>query len=168
MASKLFLKKINNEIKKYAKEDFKFPNLILRPQENNLIEWYFLIYDLKDTPFENGYYFGQILLNENYPLKAPDFIVKTPNGRFEINKKICTSFSAFHNNEFTTTWNILTMMEGLISFFTEDNKELQKGIGFIDTSIEEKKILASQSKDWNLNNETFKTIFHDFEELIKN
>ena len=74
MASKLCLKRLSKEILMYEKENFKFPNLILRHQEDNILLWYFIVYDLKETPFENGVYFGKILLDEQYPLKPPNFI----------------------------------------------------------------------------------------------
>ena len=57
MASKLCLKRLNKEILMYQKEKFKFPNLILRHQEDDILLWYFIVYDLKETPFENGVYF---------------------------------------------------------------------------------------------------------------
>lgn len=159
----IFNKRIQNEIKLYKKENFTFPNLYLRPNIDNLQEWYFIVYDLKDTPFENGYYFGKIILQTTYPLKPADFIFITPNGRFEPNKKICTSFSGFHPESHTSTWNILTMMQGIISFMTD--KEDIKGIGFTETSNEEKIELSKQSLDWNKKNEIFINIFKDFDNL---
>lgn len=149
MATKLCLKRLNREIAMYQKENFKFPNLILKPKEDNLLIWYFIVYDLKDTPYEGGFYFGKVVLPREYPLKAPDFIFYTPNGRFETNKKICTTFSSYHQDTYTSTWNILTMMEGLISFMTEDNTV---GVGSINTSDIEKKRLAQESMTWNNNN----------------
>lgn len=165
MANKLCLKRLSKEIMMYKNENFKFPNLILRPQEDNLLKWYFIVYDLKDTPFENGIYFGKVLLPNEYPLKPPDFIFITPNGRFETDKKICTTFSAYHMETYTSTWNILTMMEGMISFMTDENPD--KGVGYIDTSPQEKNQLAKDSLKWNLQNNEFRKIFHDINELIE-
>lgn len=159
----IFNKRIQNEIKLYSKENFTFPNLYLRPNTNNLYEWYFIVYDLKETPFENGFYFGKILLNKEYPIKPADFIFLTPNGRFETNKKICTSFSGFHPESHTSTWNILTMMQGIISFMTD--KENIEGLGFKESTDEEKIDLANKSLFWNKKNEIFNNIFKDFEKL---
>jgi len=159
----LFNKRINNELKLYSKENFKFPNLYIRVNESNLQEWFFIVYDLKETSFEGGYFFGKILLASTYPLKPADFIFITPNGRFEVNKKICTSFSGFHPESHTSTWNILTMMQGIISFMTD--KENIEGIGFLNTSDDEKKMFAKNSLDWNKKNELFKNIFQDFDNL---
>ena len=159
----IFNKRIQNEIKLYQKENFIFPNLYLRPNYKNLQEWFFIVYDLKETPFEGGFYFGKVILQDTYPLKPADFVFITPNGRFEQNKKICTSFSGFHPESYTSTWNILTMMQGIISFMTD--RENISGIGFVDSTDEEKKILAENSADWNKKNEIFNNIFSDFDSL---
>lgn len=164
MASKLCLKRLNKEILMYQKENFKFPNLILRHQEDDILLWYFIVYDLKETPFENGVYFGKILLDEQYPLKPPNFIFITPNGRFETNKKICTTFSAYHQETYTSTWNIMSMMQGMISFMTDIVPDT--GIGSIKTSNTERINLAKMSLNWNKQNEYFNKIFPDIDNLI--
>lgn len=162
MTTKIGKKRIMSEINMYQKENFTFPNLLLRPDTNNMLLWYFIVYDLKDTPYENGFYFGKIILPPEYPFKAPDFIFLTPNGRFETGKKICTSFSAFHPESFTSAWNILTMMEGLVSFMTDEvNTDETNGIGSIYTDKNHRKILANDSMNWNKNNNEFTTVFGD-------
>lgn len=166
MTNKLFLKRISKEILMYKNDEFKFPNLILRYNENDLLKWYFIVYDLKDTEFENGIYFGKILLPSEYPLKPPDFIFITPNGRFQTEKKICTTFSAYHQETYTSTWNILTMMEGMISFMTDKNPDI--GLGSIETTIDDKHQFAKDSLSWNLRHTEFIKIFPDINELIKN
>lgn len=166
MTNKLFLKRISKEILMYKNDNFKFPNLILRYNEDDLLKWYFIVYDLKDTAFENGIYFGKITLPSEYPLKPPDFIFITPNGRFQTEKKICTTFSAYHQETYTSTWNILTMMEGMISFMTDLNPDI--GLGSMESTIEDKQQFAKDSLEWNLRNLEFVKIFPDINELIKN
>lgn len=150
----------------YKNDNFKFPNLILRYNENDLLKWYFIVYDLKDTEFENGIYFGKIILPSEYPLRPPDFIFITPNGRFQTEKKICTTFSAYHQETYTSTWNILTMMEGMISFMTDLKPDI--GLGSMESTTEDKKQFANSSLAWNLRNSEFIKIFPDINELIKN
>ena len=164
MVSRLCLKRLNKEISMYQKENFSFPNLILRPKESDLLTWFFIVHDLQETPFEGGIYFGKILLDEQYPLKPPNFIFITPNGRFETNKKICTTFSAYHQETYTSTWNIMSMMEGMISFMTDKNPD--KGIGSLETTDEEKCRLAENSLEWNKSNDIFISTFHDIDTLI--
>ena len=166
MVSKLFVKRISKEIIMYKKDNFKFPNLILRYKEDDLLKWYFIVYDLKDTVFENGVYFGKISLPNEYPLRPPDFVFITPNGRFQVDKKICTTFSGYHQETYTSTWNILTMMEGMISFMTDNDPD--RGVGSVESTLEEKKSLANSSLDWNLKNGEFIKIFPDINKLIIN
>jgi ubiquitin-protein ligase len=157
--SKVTLKRIQNEIKMYSKDNFSYPNLIIKPNQDNLFIWYFVVHSLFDTPYENGIYLGTVIINDGYPFKAPDFKFFTPNGRFEINKKICTSFSAFHNESYSSAWNILTMTSGLISFMTEEVSEINNGIGSIYTTTDERKRLANESIQWNHNNDVYNKYF---------
>lgn len=159
--NKLFTKRILNEIKMYEKELFKFPNLILRPSDD-ITKWYFIIYDLKETLFENGVYLGSITIPDDYPLKPPDFKILTPNGRFKTNTVICTTFSKFHMDIYSSAWNILTMTQGMISFMTENGT----GIGSIGSTDAEKVKLANESLEWNKNNIIFKNEFPDYESIL--
>ena len=165
MASRLCLKRLNKEILMYKKDNFSFPNLILRPDESNILLWYFIVHDLQDTPFDGGVYFGKIHLDEQYPLKPPNFYFITPNGRFKTNMKICTTFSAYHQETYTSTWNIMTMMEGMISFMTDLNPDA--GVGSINTTQEERQTLAKNSMEWNKANEIFQRIFPDADTILK-
>lgn len=158
MTSKLSKKRITNEIRNYTKENFQFPNLVLKPDIDNIYIWYFLVHGLLDTPYEGGVYFGKITLPDNYPFAPPDFVFLTPNGRFQTNKKICTTFSSYHKETFSTAWNILTMMSGLISFMTEEATP-DTGIGSIMTSVEEREAFAEMSVPWNLDNDLFLQVF---------
>lgn len=166
MTTRIGQRRLKKEIQMYEKENFKFPNLILRADEADMLKWFFIVYDLKETPFEGGVYFGKILLPEEYPLKPPDFIFMTPNGRFETDKKICTSFSGFHRDTYTSAWNIMTMMEGMISFMTDLSPEAT-GIASIETSEKDKQELAKNSLEWNKSNEQFLRIFEDVDKILE-
>jgi len=160
MASKLCIKRIRNEMRMYSQDDYRFPNLILKPKESDILTWYFIVHDLQDTPFEGGVYYGKIKLPTEYPLKPPDFYFITPNGRFETNKKICTTFSSYHQETYASTWNIMSMMQGLISFMTDPPSSLEtRGIGYIETTDEKKRELAKESMVYNNGDNTFKDVF---------
>lgn len=161
----IFTKRMNKEILLYQKDNFTFPNLIIQPSES-LDVWYFLIHGFNDTPYDKGLYLGKVLLPKNYPFTAPNFVFLTETGRFEMNMKICTSFSGFHNNTFSPAWNIASMCSGLVSFMT-DNKNISesRGIGGIyDVSDEAVKKIAKESVGKMFKNEIF--IKH-FKELYK-
>lgn len=164
-----FIKRVNKEIQLYQKSNFVFDNIILQYKEDDLYTWYFLIYNLKDTDYKNGVYLGTISLPHNYPFKAPDFKFLTYTGRFEINKKLCTTFSGFHNDQWCPSWNIYSMCDGLISFMTDPQNTLEsKGIGGIETTKEEKQNIANCSRLIIKNNEIFNKYFKSYEDIIFN
>lgn len=161
-----FLKRINKEIQLYKRDNFCFPNLILQPSDDLHI-WYFIIYDLKDTDYEGGIFLGKVILPEKYPFKAPEFIFLTENGRFEVNKKICTSFSGFHPELYSPSWNILSMLTGLVSFINDDQDSVEsKGIGGIVTSKEEKRKICQASIEIIKNHSIVLTYFKDHLHLL--
>jgi ubiquitin-protein ligase len=170
--SSSFNKRLSKEIQLYQKDNFKFPNLILKPTDD-LALWYFVVYDLQDTDYVNGVYLGKVILPPKYPFKAPDFQFLTPSGRFEINKKLCTSFTGYHQELYSPSWNIASMCAGLISFMTDSTDRIEsKGIGGIHTTPEIKKETASKSREYVKNNpfvwnifETYFTEYYDILEL---
>lgn len=169
--SSSFNKRLSKEIQLYQKDNFQFPNLILKPSEADLGIWYFVVHDLKDTEYEDGIYLGKVILPPKYPFKAPDFQFLTPSGRFEINKKLCTSFTGYHPELYSPSWNIASMCAGLISFMTDSTDLLEsKGIGGIDSSPEKKKQIAQESKDYIKNNinilDIFETYFKEYYEVL--
>ena len=67
-------------------------------------------------------------------MNPPNIIFKTLNGRFELNKKICLTFTSFHKETWDSTWNIRTMILGVISIMHTD----MPMIGGLVTSAETK------------------------------
>jgi ubiquitin-protein ligase len=155
----MFLKRINKEIQLYKKDNFSFPNLIIQPSDN-LHTWYFIIHGLVDTDYTGGVFLGKVLLPEKYPLNPCDFILLTPTGRFEIDKKLCTSFSGFHKDLYSPSWNICSMLTGLFSFMTDNQDTAEsQGLGGIKTSKEEKEKIAKESQNYIKNNKHILEIF---------
>ncbi|VDO49618.1 unnamed protein product [Onchocerca flexuosa] len=87
-----------------------------QPLEDNLFEWHFTVRGPKDTDFEGGIYHGRILLPIDYPMKPPSVIMLTPNGRFQLNQKICLSISGHHPESWQPSWSIRTALLALIGF----------------------------------------------------
>lgn len=115
------------------------------PIEDNLFEWHFTVRGPPDTEFEGGFYHGRILLPPQYPMQPPNIILLTPNGRFEVNKKICLSISGYHPETWQPSWSIRTALLALIAFMPT------KGVGTIgslDYTPEERKTLAQKSQNW--------------------
>eukprot|EP01129_Flabellula_baltica_P017701 TRINITY_DN98_c0_g1_i4.p1 TRINITY_DN98_c0_g1~~TRINITY_DN98_c0_g1_i4.p1 ORF type:complete len:257 (+),score=62.73 TRINITY_DN98_c0_g1_i4:557-1327(+) len=113
-----------------------------------LFEWHFTFRGPRGTEFEGGIYHGRILLPAEYPLKPPDVIFLTPNGRFEVNKKICLSISSYHKETWLPSWSIRTALLALIGFMPTPGNG---AIGALDVPENERRYLARKSKTWVCN-----------------
>jgi len=112
------------------------------PLENDMFEWHFTIRGADQTEFEGGVYHGRILLPPEYPFKPPHIMFLTPSGRFEVNKKVCLSFSAYHPELWQPAWGIRLILEALISFLPAP---AGGSVGALNWSSEERRRLAKQS-----------------------
>jgi len=115
------------------------------PLEENLFEWHFTVRGPEDTDFQGGIYHGRIIVPAEYPMKPPDIIFLTPNGRFEVGKKICLSVTGYHQETWQPSWSIRTVLLAIIGFMPSPG---QGTIGSLDYSPEERRALASRSRDW--------------------
>ncbi|BES91663.1 ubiquitin-conjugating enzyme E2 [Nesidiocoris tenuis] len=115
------------------------------PLEDNLFEWHFTVRGAPATEFENGVYHGRIILPNEYPMKPPNIILLTPNGRFEVNKKICLSISGYHPETWQPSWSIRTALLALIAFMPTNGTGT---IGSLDYTPDERKALARRSQNW--------------------
>jgi len=143
------VKRINGDLRRFKEEDPKYFDIY--PNPDNILEIYFLLYGRENTDYEGGKYIGKIIHSPEYPKKAPDYILFTPNGRFEINRKICLTNSGFHQDYWApAAWNLVTLLEGLSSIWHSDAKEDKLGIGHI-TSLDKLiiKDYAEKSHDFN-------------------
>jgi len=116
------------------------------PLEDNLFEWHFTVRGPGDTDFQGGIYHGRIIVPAEYPMKPPDIIVLTPNGRFEVGKKICLSISGHHPETWQPSWSIRTALLAIIGFMPTP---AQGTIGSLDYSPEERRRLARRSSEWS-------------------
>lgn len=111
------------------------------PLETDLFEWHFTVRGPPDTAFEGGVYHGRILLPPEYPLKAPEIIMLTPNGRFEVGTRICLSVTSHHDETWQPSWGIRTILTALIGFMPSK----PEGIGALDFPDEDRRVLAAKS-----------------------
>lgn len=161
MVSKLTLSRLKKELKFMHDEP---PELIhARPDERNMLIWHYLLQGPPDTVFEGGWYWGRLRFPKNYPMGPPTITMTTPNGRFEINKRLCLSMSDFHPETWEPSWTISTVLTGLLSFMCEDTRTA----GSIETTSSVKKRFAKDSVEYNSSQEEFTFIYPDFEELIQ-
>ena len=116
----------------------------LFPIHSKLLEWHFSFTGMEGTPFEGGIYHGRILLHPEYPRKAPSISVMTPNGRWEVNKEICLSATAYHQETWDPNWTLRTLVMALRGHIITQPKE----IGGILTTPDRQRSLATSSKNW--------------------
>ncbi|KAG0682408.1 Ubiquitin-conjugating enzyme E2 6 [Pichia californica] len=132
------------------------PYIIARPSESNILDWHYIITGPPGTPYENGQYHGRITFPSDYPFKPPRIKMCTPSGRFEINQRLCLSMSDFHEESWNPSWSVATIITGLLSFMTGD----ERTTGSIVTSNSTKIQLAAKSKEYNTySNPAFKEVF---------
>ena len=142
--SRLTLKRLKGDFKLLKKDPHEFFEAY--PDEHNILVWYFIVKGPEFSDFNNGYYIGKIMHQPEYPLKPPDFMMLTPNGRFVEDKKICLSNSGYHSNEWSAMWNIKAILTGFLSIMLDD---VDNGISHIHRTKEERQLLANQSVRYN-------------------
>jgi ubiquitin-conjugating enzyme E2 J2 len=110
-----------------------------------------------EEDFADGYYHGVLELPEDYPFSPPKIRFFTQNGRFEVGKSICTTFTHYHKETWSSSWNIRTIITALISFMYAN----EKGIGGIFDSLTRRKNLAKKSLSNNIANPLFVSLFKE-------
>jgi ubiquitin-conjugating enzyme E2 J1 len=133
------VKRILAEARELASKNEDF---IAQPLEENIYEWHFTFRGAPDTDFEVGIYHGRIILPADYPMNPPAFIMMTPNGRFEVGKKICLSISSYHPETWRPCWSIRTAIAALVAFM---NTSSPGAIGSLECSSEQRKAFAKKS-----------------------
>lgn len=154
MVSRQAQKRLTKEYKSIAANPPPF--IEARPNEDNILEWHYVITGPPKTPYEGGQYHGMLRFPADYPFKPPSISIVTPNGRFACNTRLCLSMSDYHPDTWNPAWSVLTILTGLLSFMT--GSELTTGL-IVTTDIVKRK-LAAESKAWNLaENSRFVTTF---------
>eukprot|EP00040_Diaphanoeca_grandis_P025029 m.138226 g.138226 ORF g.138226 m.138226 type:complete len:297 (+) comp29978_c0_seq2:266-1156(+) len=136
------MKRIMREAKELSKATDQYH---AAPLEDNIFEWHFTIGGPTDTAFAGGRFHGRILLPNEYPMKPPSIVMLTPNGRFEVGRKICLSISAHHPESWQPSWSIRTMLMAVIAFLPTPGNG---AIGALDYTDDERNKLASKSIHW--------------------
>jgi ubiquitin-conjugating enzyme E2 J2 len=164
--NKITIKRINGDYKLFESSKPQFFDIL--PNKENILEINFLMYGRPNTPYQGGQYVGKIVHNPEYPRKAPDYYVHTPNGRFEVNKKICLTNSSYHQADWApAAWNLVSILEGFSSVWHSDIKEDKVGISHIaNAHVDQIKKYASQSISYNTSN--IEPIYSNFSKVINN
>lgn len=133
------------------------PYICAEPLPWNILEWHYVIQGPENTPYHGGFYHGSLVFTQQYPFKPPSIYMRTPNGRFQCNRRLCLSISDYHPDEWNPAWSVSSILTGLLSFMLEDGPAL----GTIITLPREKMQFAFESLEFNLKDSTFQTLFPD-------
>ncbi|EKM82968.1 hypothetical protein AGABI1DRAFT_111494 [Agaricus bisporus var. burnettii JB137-S8] len=146
------LNKNNSAVKRIMQEARELANdpstdYSAAPLEDDIFEWHCTLRGSPGTEFEGGLYHFRILLPAEYPFRPPSIMMLTPNGRFELNTKICISFTNYHEELWQPAWGVRTAIIGLQGFFPLKG-EAAVGVGSIEYPASERRRLAGLSREW--------------------
>jgi ubiquitin-conjugating enzyme E2 J2 len=136
------------------------PNIRAEPDPSNILECHFVLEGQKGTPYEGGTYHGKLMFPVDYPFKPPGILFLTPSGRFQPGEKICLSFSDYHPEAWNPIWHVAAILDATMSFMNEESSTT----GSLNTSIPERRRLASQSLAASCKNAAFRRMFPDLVE----
>lgn len=159
------------------------PYISAEPLPANILEWHYVVRGPKESPYYGGYYHGHLVFPSEFPFKPPAIYMRTPNGRFKTNTRLCLSISGnnnallllcvqtqnkinasffylrfykdFHPDTWNPAWSVATILTGLLSFMLEQTPTY----GSTVASVAERKQLARESLAFNLRNEMFCELF---------
>lgn len=72
------------------------PYIRAEPLPWNILEWHYVITGPENSPYYGGMYHGSLVFTQQYPFKPPSIYMRTPNGRFQTNRRLCLSISDYH------------------------------------------------------------------------
>jgi len=81
MSQNIGIKRLNKEHKDLL-ESKTNNNFVAEPDPDNIFDWHYCLYGLKDSAYEGGFYHGMLKFPKEYPMKPPSVIMITPSGRF--------------------------------------------------------------------------------------
>ena len=118
--------------------------------EEDLKTWYILISNIDgdDGEFAGGEYLVRVVAPDDFPMNPPSFYFMTPNGVYDVEKKVCISIGEYHKDQYRASLGMAgfasQLCSGLIGWRT-----LGSGINLIETTVKEKKKLAQESVEYN-------------------
>eukprot|EP00756_Hemistasia_phaeocysticola_P048301 Hpha_TRINITY_DN22732_c0_g1::TRINITY_DN22732_c0_g1_i1::g.34224::m.34224/K04554/UBE2J2, NCUBE2, UBC6; ubiquitin-conjugating enzyme E2 J2 len=160
MAKRMAISRLRKEAKDFHRDPP--PYIYIGLNEQNLLEWDYLLEGPPDTPYQGGWYHGRVRFPSDYPTSPPEIVMFTPSGRFKISTPLCLSMSNFHPESWLPSWSVATILKGLLSFMCEETPTQ----GSVETSVAEKKALAQQSAAHNRSNATFRKLFPEFDTIV--
>jgi ubiquitin-protein ligase len=147
------------QFKKAVASRHEYLKFAMSPTNTDI--WYILIENVKGKydEFVDGQYLVRMKAPEAFPNSPPEFYFMTPNGLYDVEKKVCISIGEFHKDSYIGTLGMLGFAEQLVSGMT-DVDYLGHGISILHQSSDVRKQYARESTDYN------KTHYAQYMEMI--
>lgn len=139
------------------------PYIFAEPDPANILIWHYCLIGPPDTPYSEGIFHGKLRFPPDYPFGPPSIYMITPNGRFEVKKRLCLTISDYEPTKWSPAWNVGTILSGILSFMLEETPTW----GSMTTSSTLRETLAKSSGQFNLKDAQFCELFPDIAELIR-
>ena len=160
MATIIQQKRFTNELKMLLNEPLHYTTAY--PDANDSLIWYFLIRGQIDTQYYGGDFIGKIVHSKKYPVEPPAYYMLTPNGRFEIERKICLTITSYHSDQWSSIWSIQKILGAFLSVMVSD---FDTGISHIKKTASERNKFATDSFAYNIN--MYPDILKNFPRFVK-
>ncbi|KAI6197325.1 UBC core domain-containing protein [Aphelenchoides besseyi] len=131
------VKRLKKDYQKLIKDPVPFA--VAAPLQSDILEWHYCLIGCPDTPYDGGYYHGKLVFPADFPFRPPAIYIWNPS------------------------WTVSTILTGLISFMNENAQTL----GSINTSTQEKKMLARRSREFNLKDPVFCSVFEELASKLR-
>lgn len=133
------------------------------PNEDNLLEWHYVIEGPPGSVYEGGFYHGVLRFPKEYPYKPPSILMFTRNGRFRQNVRLCLSMSDYHPESWNPMWSVASILSGLMSFMLDS----QSTLGSMEATDEVRRQYAKESLRENMKNPVFRKLFPQYVKLAE-
>ncbi len=127
--SKESIKRLIKDVKQINSEPLNDQGIFYKHDEDDILKGYALIVGPEDTPYENGFYFFELIFPSDYPFSPPKLIYLTQDGitRFNPNLyrsgKVCLSIlNTWRGEQWTSCQTISSILLTLVTVF--NNKPL--------------------------------------------
>jgi ubiquitin-protein ligase len=139
-----------NQFNRAIKNPDEYVKYALHP-DTPLI-WYTLLHGIKgaNDEYTGGEYLVRFEVDKvEHPHKPPWFYFLTPNGQYGLDGKVCVSIGGYHSDQFRGVLGVDGFATQLVSGFIGG---LDHGINIKNSSMEEKRRLARESREFNKEN----------------
>ena len=131
------------------------PSIDVALNEDDILDWHFIIHGREGTPYEDGVYHGRLVFPPTFPFGPPKILFLTPNGRFKVNERICFSLSDFNPEEWKPAYSVTAVLRGVYDLMHETTDTISS----IVATDSEREILARASMEHNRLNTSFCKLF---------